>query len=70
MENNNTFELLLEERIAYAEKRRDDVLSNGTTEDLIYWNGYINGLRSILIHIKLGKLVGATIDGKESEDTE
>lgn len=48
MENNVWYEVLLE-RIAYAEKRLDDAVSNGTTNDIIYWNGYLNGLRTLQI---------------------
>ena len=53
MENNVIFYEVLLERIAYAEKRRDEELANGTTQDVIYWNGYLNGLRSVQIQIKL-----------------
>ena len=48
MENNVWYEVLLEQ-IAYAEKRRDEELANGTTQDVIYWNGYLNGLRTLQI---------------------
>lgn len=49
MENNVIFYEVLLERIAYAEKRRDEELANGTTQDVIYWNGYLNGLRTLQI---------------------
>lgn len=57
MENNVIFYEVLLERIAYAEKRRDEELANGTTQDVIYWNGYLNGLRSVQIQMekKVGK---------------
>lgn len=37
----------IDERIAYAEGKRDDVISNGTLNDIVYWNGYIDGLKAI-----------------------
>ena len=37
----------IEERIKYAEARRDDELINGTLNDVVYWNGYIDGLKAV-----------------------
>lgn len=37
----------IEERIKYAERRRDDSIVNGTTHDAVYWNGYIDGLKAV-----------------------
>lgn len=37
----------IEERIKYAEARRDEELTNGTINDVIYWNGYIDGLKAV-----------------------
>ena len=38
----------IEERIEYAERRRDDSISNGTVYDVVYWNGYLDGLKAVL----------------------
>lgn len=38
----------IEERIEYAERRRDESLANGTLNDVIYWNGYIDGLKAVM----------------------
>lgn len=37
----------IDERIEYAESRRDDALINGTINDVVYWNGYIDGLKAV-----------------------
>lgn len=37
----------IEERIKYAEARRDEAISNGTINDVVYWNGYIDGLKAV-----------------------
>lgn len=37
----------IEERIKYAEARRDEELVSGTINDVIYWNGYIDGLKAV-----------------------
>ena len=37
----------IDERIKYAESRRDEALSDGTINDVIYWNGYIDGLKAV-----------------------
>lgn len=37
----------IEERIKYAEDKRDDAISNGTMNDLIYWNGYLDALKAV-----------------------
>ena len=51
IENNVWYEVLLE-RIAYAEKRRDEEVANGTTNDIVYWNGYLNALRALQIQME------------------
>ena len=38
----------IEERIKYAEERRDEELVSGTINDVIYWNGYIDGLKAVM----------------------
>lgn len=38
--------MTIEERIEYAERRRDESLENGTVFDVVYWNGYIDGLKA------------------------
>lgn len=37
----------IEERIKYAEARRDEAISNGTVNDIVYWNGYVDGLKAV-----------------------
>lgn len=37
----------INERIEYAEERRSDALVNGTLNDTIYWNGYLDALKAI-----------------------
>lgn len=37
----------IDERIKYAEARRDDAISNGTMNDIVYWNGYVDGLKAV-----------------------
>ena len=39
--------MTIDERIKYAEARRDEALSNGTINDVVYWNGYIDGLKAV-----------------------
>lgn len=36
-----------EERIAYAQEKREEAVSNGTLNDIVYWNGYINGIEAV-----------------------
>lgn len=38
--------------LKYALDRRDDVISNGTVNDVIYWNGYVDGLKRALKELK------------------
>ena len=45
--------MTLAERIEYAEKKRDEVLNNGTLKDLTYWNGYLNALRAVELDLKV-----------------
>jgi hypothetical protein len=37
----------IEERIKYAEDKRDDAISNGTLNDIVYWNGYLDALKAV-----------------------
>lgn len=37
----------IDERIEYAEARRNDAVSNGTVNDIVYWNGYLDGLKAV-----------------------
>ena len=37
----------IEERIKYAEQKRDEALSDGTLQALTYWNGYLAALRKL-----------------------
>lgn len=38
----------IEKRIEYAEKRRDEAIANDSTYTVLYWNGYIEGLKAAL----------------------
>ncbi len=38
----------IEERIKYAEDKRNDAVINGTLNDIVYWNGYLDGLKAVL----------------------
>lgn len=37
----------IDERIAYAAGRRDEAVENGGGYDVVYWNGYLDGLNAI-----------------------
>ena len=37
----------IDERIKLAEARRDEAISNGTINDIVYWNGYLDGLKAV-----------------------
>ena len=37
----------LEERIKFAEQKRDEAFSDGTLQDLSYWNGYLAALKAV-----------------------
>ena len=37
----------IDERIEYAEAKRNDAVSNGTINDVVYWNGYLDGLKAV-----------------------
>ena len=49
--------------LKYALDRRDDAISNGTVNDVIYWNGYVDGLKRALkeneTNVELGDTVTA-----------
>ena len=47
-----TIEELIEVRLAYAEKRRDDAFLNGTVQDAVYWRGYIDGIKAVQRDLK------------------
>jgi HJR/Mrr/RecB family endonuclease len=38
----------IEERIEYAVKKRDEAISNEAIQDIVYWNGYIDGLKAVM----------------------
>lgn len=40
--------MTLNERIKYAEGRRDQAIENDKAEDILFWRGYIQGLVSHL----------------------
>ena len=37
----------IDEHIAHATDRRDAALINGKLYDVVYWNGYLDGLKAI-----------------------
>lgn len=37
----------IDERIKYAEGKRDEAVTNGTLNDVVYWNGYVDGIKAI-----------------------
>ena len=37
----------IEELIKHAEDKRDEAFSNGSLHDIVYWNGYIDGLKAV-----------------------
>ena len=37
----------IDERIEYAEAKRNDAVINGTINDIVYWNGYLDGLKAV-----------------------
>lgn len=39
--------MTIEERIKYAEAKRDEAVTDGTVADAIYWNGYLDGLKAV-----------------------
>ena len=39
----------IDERIKYAEAKRDEAFSNGSINDIVYWKGYIDGLKAVKI---------------------
>lgn len=39
--------MTIEERIKYAEQRRDEAFSNGSLQSIVYWDGYIAALKDV-----------------------
>lgn len=39
--------MTIQERIKYAEDKRSEAFSDGTLQDLTYWNGYIDALKAV-----------------------
>ena len=37
----------IDERLKYAENRRDESITNGTSYDCAYWNGYLDVLKAV-----------------------
>ena len=40
--------MTIQERIKYAEEKRDEAFSDGSIHNLTYWNGYIDALKKVL----------------------
>lgn len=64
MENSRNDKII--ELLEYATKRRDAELSDGEINDVVYWNGYIDGLKRVMAMInseksmiKLGDIITA-----------
>lgn len=73
MENSRNDKII--ELLEYATKRRDAELSNGELNDVIYWNGYIDGLKRVMDvtyviggdgMIKLGDIITARSNLEET----
>ena len=39
--------MTIDERIKYAEQKRDEAFSNGSLQSICYWDGYIAALKSV-----------------------
>lgn len=39
--------MTIEERLKYAEGKRDDAVVNGSLSDIVFWNGYIEGIKAV-----------------------
>ncbi len=39
--------MTIEERIKYAEQKRDEAFSNDSLQSLCYWDGYIAALKAV-----------------------
>lgn len=39
--------MTIEERIKYAEQKRDEAFSNESLQSLCYWDGYLAALRAV-----------------------
>ena len=39
--------MTIDERIKYAEQKRDEAFSNGSLQSLCYWDGYIAALKAV-----------------------
>jgi hypothetical protein len=38
--------MTIDERIKYAEKKRNEAICNDCMDSVTYWNGYIDGLKA------------------------
>lgn len=47
---------MLNAQIEYATDKREHAIINDTTEVVIYWNGYIDALKTILVKLTKNKL--------------
>lgn len=47
--------------LKYAQNRRDEAISNGTINDVIYWNGYLDGLKRALKETETNVELGDTV---------
>lgn len=39
--------MTIDERIKYAEAKRDEAFGDSTIQNVVYWNGYIDGLKAV-----------------------
>ena len=40
--------MTIEERIKYAEQKRNEAYNNGSLQSICYWDGYIAALKAVL----------------------
>ena len=39
--------MTIDERIKYAEQKRDEAFSNDSVQGIVYWDGYIAALKAV-----------------------
>lgn len=39
--------MIIDERIKYAEQKRDEAFSNDSVQSIVYWDGYIAALKAV-----------------------
>lgn len=57
----------IDERLKYAENRRDDSITNGTSYDCAYWNGYLDALKAVKDYRKASEVARETVEAIKKE---